>query len=121
MMALIPESRWHWYGMAGHLIVGSQCLHHLCTKVGKHLVSTVGDYRPRTIGDQIGRREQIGCDRDFETMVFKIIGGECQCGCGLPTIDTSEIDFLPANDHKTAEKNHIKLCKKYSRLTGDQR
>lgn len=107
----VPETKWRWYGMAGHFICGDKCLHHLCTKVGNYLVSTVGDYRPKEGAEP----EQIGCDRLYETMVFKLAGGECDCGCGLPVIVPSEIDYLPANDAPTADKNHIKLCRKIAR------
>ncbi len=27
-----------------------------------------------------------------------------------------EIDSLPANDHDTAHRNHLKLCRKYAGL-----
>lgn len=113
--AAIPESKWRWYGMAGHFICGQDCLHHMATKVGKYLVSTVGDMRKRGPGGALGKAETIGCDRTFETMVFHLAGGECECGCGLPSIIANEIDFLPANDHKAADANHLKLCWKYAR------
>jgi hypothetical protein len=111
----IPESKWKWFGMAGHFICADHCLHHLATRIGNFLISTVGDYRPRRNGEQLGEREKIGCDRFFETMVFKIGKGECNCGCGLPAFASSEIDFLSANDHKSADANHRKLCRKYAR------
>jgi len=109
----IPESKWHWHGMAGHFICGDKCLHHLATTVGGYLISTVGNYRPNGINDD--QPEEIGCDRTYETMVFKLAGGECDCGCGLPVIIPSEIDFLPANEGKQADLNHRKLCRKWAR------
>lgn len=111
----IPESKWRWFGMAGHFICGSDCLHHMATKVGKYLISTVGEMRRRRPDGSWSSPEEIGSGRTFETMVFKLAGGECGCGCGLPSIIPSEIDFLPANDHKTADANHLKLCRKYAR------
>ena len=47
-------------------------------------------------------------------MVFKA-GKLCDCGCGIPSIDGSELDFTPYNDAKSATKGHMKLCNKWSR------
>jgi len=113
-MGPITQDKWKWFGLPGHFIGGSSCVHHLATKVGKHLISTVGEYRPK---GEDGKRTKIGCGRFFETFVFKTIGGQCECGCGLPVFDPSEIDSLHANDAKTADRNHITLCKKYAGLT----
>lgn len=116
----ISAEKWKWYGMAGHFIVADKCLHHLCTRVGRYLISTVGNYYPN--GSRIGlksEREEIGCGRLFETFVFDLgrKPGECECGCGLPKPQggMSEIDALPANDEKTADANHMKMCRKYAR------
>ena len=112
---MIPADKWKWFGLPGHFIAATSCRHHLCTQVGRYLVSTVGDYFPR--GDNAcAKRERIGCDRYFETFVFKLTKGQCDCGCGLPNFSTSEIDSLPADDAKTADKNHRTLCRKYSAL-----
>lgn len=136
--------KWKWFGNAGHLIVGQYCRFHMCTQVGKFLISTVGQYWPERAvreihasvhdpswlaenrdrkGDDFDNAymkrfgyEQIGCDRTFETMVFPA-GEPCkakECGCGLPEIDGSEIDYASANDAGTATKNHMELCQKYS-------
>lgn len=109
----VPIEKWKWYGMPGHLIVGDRCVHHLCTEVGQYLISTVGEYRP----DHKKDREEVGCGRFFETYVFKL-GRKfkrCSCGCGVPTpSDMCEIDSLPANDAINADKNHMKMCRKYS-------
>jgi hypothetical protein len=62
--------------------------------------------------------EDIGCDRKYETMVF-LAGERCvatDCGCGLPSIDGSERDMLPANTAKEAAENHMVLCKKYAEI-----
>jgi hypothetical protein len=60
--------------------------------------------------------EEVGYQRKYETMVFNA-GEPCSaegCGCGLPALkDGMELDFLPANDAKTATENHMQLCKKY--------
>lgn len=116
----ITADRWQWFGMAGHLIVANYCQHHLCTRVGRYLISTVGNYYPdgKPNGLKTGR-DMVGCDRYFETFVFDLgkKPGQCDCGCGLPTPQggMSDIDALPANDEPTADKNHIKLCRKYAR------
>lgn len=138
-------SKWKWFGNAGHLIVGQWCRFHLCTKVGKYLVSTVGEYWPERGSREIHAKvhdpawlaanihrkgddfdhaymqkfgyEEIGYDRKYETMVFKA-GNPCSsdsCGCGLPEINGSELDSLAANDAKLAAENHMKLCQKWAR------
>lgn len=138
-------SDWKWFGHAAHLIVSDKCRFHLATKVGKYLVSTVGEYWPERPSREIHAKvydpkwleenqhlkgdtfdsaymkrfgfETVGCDRKYETFVFKA-GAPCTakgCDCGLPSIDGSEIDTLPANDAKTATQNHYKLCKKFER------
>ena len=135
---------WKWFGNAAHFICGSDCRFHLATKVGKYIVSTVGQYWPcrgsREIhaevrdpqwlsenrhlkGDYFDAAymkkfgyQDIGCDRKFETMVFKA-GPICkskECDCGLPTIDGSELDFMGYNTAGEATKGHMKLCKKWS-------
>ncbi len=43
-MKKIPESKWEWFGNAGHFMCSQWCRFHLCTKVGPWLVSTVGEY-----------------------------------------------------------------------------
>lgn len=110
--------KWKWFGHAAHLIVGNMCRFHLATLVrtGRILVSTVGEYVPRSQPNGIEKFETVGCDRLYETYVFRTTKGKCECGCGLPLINYSEIDSLPANDARTATKNHMKLCQKWASL-----
>lgn len=124
----IPESRWEWYGHAAHFICGRWCRFHMATRVGKYLVSTVGLYvhPSRSGGNETTEKhwlasnpngEKIGCDRFYETFVFKA-GEPCSapnCGCGLPSIDGNELDTLVANDAGTARENHKRMCKKTAR------
>lgn len=145
--AKVAAKDWQWFGCAGHLIVGAWCRFHLATKVGDYLVSTVGEYWPDRVVREIHARvhdpewlsanqhrkgddfdsayfrkfgyETIGCDRTYETMVFKTEDGECKCGCGLPLVsDFTELDFEAYNDAKAARAGHMMLCHKWSR-TGD--
>lgn len=133
-----------WFGHAAHFICGRDCRFHLATLVnGKWLVSTVGELwpsrstreihasvrDPRWLAQNIAKKgddfdhaymqrfgyDEIGCDRKYETMVFKA-GARCKsktCGCGLPAIASSELDFLGYNDAKSATKGHMKLVKKW--------
>ncbi len=136
---------WKWFGHAGHLIVSHDCRFHLCTLIGEHLVSTVGEYWPsrqvREIhaevhdaawlkenrhlkGDTFDaaymRRfgyESIGCDRTYETMVFKVSGEVCEknaCNCGLPKIIPEELDADGYNDAAAATAGHYAMCEKWS-------
>ena len=139
------SASWKWFGNAGHFICSHYCRFHMTTKVGRYLVSTVGEMWPprssREIhagvydakwlaenrhlkGDDFDAAymtrfgyEGVGCDRKYETMVFKA-GAPCKskaCGCGLPTISGSELDFLGYNNAKDATAGHMKLCRKWAK------
>jgi hypothetical protein len=135
---------WKWFGHAAHFICGHSCRFHLATQVGDYLISTVGEYWPERpsreihakyedlkwlesnghkLGDDFDNAymkrfgyETIGCDRKYETMVFKA-GAMCKakdCGCGLPEIASSELDFEGYNDAGSATKGHMELCEKWA-------
>ncbi len=134
---MIPKQDWEWFGNAGHFICGRWCQFHLCTLIGEYLVSTVGQYLPSESAREIiadirgvaleGRGdareadymrkigfEDIGCDRKFETMVFRV-DGRCtvkNCGCGLPTIIPNELDFAGYNTAGDATQGHYEMCAK---------
>ena len=106
---------WKWFGNAGHFIAWRSCRFHLCTLVGKHIVSTVGDYHPS--GSE--KAETIGCDRLFETMVFEA-GTVCKCGCGQPEIAGDELDFEGYNEVAAATEGHMRLCAKWAKKSGSK-
>lgn len=140
----IDPAAWKWFGVAAHFICGHDCRFHMATQVGPYLVSTVGEYWPdsgvRKIhagvydpawladnqhlrGDSFDAAyakrfgfHEIGLDRKYETMVFEA-GEPCSspdCGCGLPTIASSELDVEFYNDRKSANAGHLELCGKWS-------
>lgn len=140
---MIDESQWEWFGNAGHFIFGHKCRFHLCTKVGDYLVSTVGEYLPdsgvREIlaksrgvtltgqGDERERSwmkqcgfEEIGCDRKYETMVFRA-GRRCNeptCDCRMPGLDDpTELDFQGYNRAGDATRGHLAMCEKWAAVT----
>ena len=137
---MTPREKWKWFGTPGRFIASSHCRFHMCTLVGKYLVSTVGewvpgestqeiiarsrgvklegqgDYREADFLRKLGHQE-IGCERKYETMVFKA-GAMCKlpgCKCGLPEIDGSELDFGGYNERGDATEGHMKLCAKWAR------
>lgn len=113
---MITHDKWKWFGTPGHFICARDCRFHLCTQVGKYLISTVGELwsqldvrrihadvydsdwveKNRHLkGDawddaymiRFGYQE-VGCGRLYETMTF-IAGKKCKvldCNCGLPEI-----------------------------------
>lgn len=114
----VPPSDWKWFGMAAHYICAADCLFHMATQVGEYIVSSVGDLRLREADGSRGKRQAIGCDRYYETFVFKA-GPLCTCGCGMPDIDGNEIDCAPADDPMTARENHMAMCAKYAAIGGN--
>lgn len=142
---MITQDNWEWFGNAAHFICGRGCQFHLATKVGKYLVSTVGElwsaestrrihaeiWNPEwwaknkyKIGDDFDSAymkefgfQEVGCGRKYETMVFEA-GEPCNtkgCGCGVPTISGSELDFRAYNSSKEARAGHMELCLKWSK------
>lgn len=135
-MERIPEAQWEWYGLAGHFIMGDYCRFHMTTKIGDVVVSTVGklwhdapvreslaesrgvalvgrgDARAADYLNKVGY-DEIGFGRKFETMVFRT-EGKCPCGCGLPAIIPSEIDFDGYNEDEAARLGHMAMCQKWA-------
>lgn len=126
---------------AAHFICGDKCRFHLATYVGGYIVSTVGEYWPERNAREIHAKiydeewlrdnkhlkgdtfdhayfkrfgyEQIGCDRLYETMVFraKSAAGEC---CPWQIDSGHNEDFKGYNDASEAFKGHMAMCKKWS-------
>jgi hypothetical protein len=152
MKKRISDKDWKWFGNAAHFICGNNCRFHMATVVGDYLVSTVGQlwssrgsreihaqvHDPAWLSENQHLRgdhfdhaymqkfgyEDIGCDRKFETMVFKA-GKICiakGCDCGLPTIEGSELDFNGYNTAGEATRGHMELCRKWAlRRSGEVR
>lgn len=133
----ITKDKWVWMPHAGHFILGDKCQFHLNTRIGKYIVSTVGEYLPDSqvreimarsrkinlegMGDereyswkkQVGW-EQIGCDRTYETMVFKAKRSQDKC-CPWRIKSGEDIDFDGYNSAEEAYKGHLSMCKKYAK------
>lgn len=92
-------------GMPGHFIGAVNCCFHLTTRVnGKWLVSSVGCYHPG--GIKTNQPEEIGLDRLFETMVFRVAadGG---------VSDWTEVDSAGYHDADNADVGHEMMVRKY--------
>jgi hypothetical protein len=143
-MDRVPESKWKWFGNAGHFICARDCQFHICTLVGEYLVSTIGEmwpersvrevhakvYNPTWLaenrhlkGDDFDAAymgkfgyAEVGFSHKYETMVFKA-GTPCtraECNCGLPEIDGSALDFEGYNDAGAATRGHMEMCRKWA-------
>lgn len=122
----VRESDWEWFGHSAHFICGRWCRFHMATKVGDYLVSTVGEYiPPHYSGSERAEAEwltknypgqDIGCGRKYETMVFRA-GEPCaapKCMCGLPSLASSELDFVGYNDARDARIGHMAMCRRWA-------
>jgi len=107
-----------WYGNAGHFICASRCRFHLCTEVGEYLVSTVGEFFAK-LDDEEMTPVGSGDKENYETIVF-VWTGRCECGCGLPEIDGSDLECVRYETPKEANEGHLKLIEKYQKL-GDSK
>lgn len=126
-----------WMPHAGHFILGNQCQFRLNTYVNGYIISTVGEYVPdepvrRIFRESRKRRldlrgdaeraefgfEEIGCDRLYETMVFKAKRSTHQC-CPYEMDNGSELDFQGYNDAPAAYQGHLAMIKKWSARSGD--
>lgn len=125
-MKYVSAEKWKWFGNAAHFICARWCRFHLATQVGSFIVSTVGEYvHPmNSQGSEIIEAEwlkenplgaEIGCGRKFETMVFSTTDKLCDCGCGMPGIDFSELDGAGYNTRGDATTGHLKMCRKWAK------
>lgn len=127
-MSAIPQSDWQWFGDPGHFLCARWCRYHLCTLIGKYLVSSVGAYvhpchsggREATEAKWLADNwpgEDIGNGRKYETMVF-LAGERCTaegCDCGLPQITGSEILSAGYNTPGDANAGHLELCNRVAK------
>ena len=102
-----------WMPHAGHFICGYKCQFRLNTHVNGYIVSTVGEYKASDRKDN-DPFDTIGCDRLYETMVFKAVKSKHGC-CPYVQESGSNIDFAGYNEADAARKGHMRLVKKYQR------
>lgn len=104
-------------GHAGHFICANDCLFKRCTYLTNgYIVSTVGDFFPGSSDSKTNnKREEIGFERFFETMVFTAKAEQDECGCYRPS-SWSEIDMEPANTSVEAQANHENLVEKWMKV-----
>ena len=103
---------WKWYGFPGHHVCGRRCQYHLSTNIRDSvLISTIGRFVPDPMRHP-EKTETIGACRNFETIVFRIVGEDDK---GDPRIidwgDT--LDSAGYNSSIDAEKGHYALCYKW--------
>jgi hypothetical protein len=129
----MSKENWIYMPHAGHFIVGHLCRFRLNTYVNGFIVSTVGEYVPdsqvrkifrKTRGRETALRgdaeetefgfEKIGCDRLYETMVFRGRKSKNKC-CPYEVSGFSELDFAGYNKPEDAYKGHIKMCLKFDK------
>lgn len=107
MSTSIPQSEWRWLGHKQHFCGAKHCHFSIATQVGRMVVSTIGEYMPQ------GSIEEIGYDRTYETMVFKVDGVE---DCGCPTIASLRervvVGYRTAQD---ATDGHMAMCRRVAK------
>lgn len=138
----MTKDKWVWMPHAGHFICGHMCRFRMNTYVGKYIVSTVGemdnDLRVKEIHAEIRDKEwfeknkhlkgdyfnsayfkrfgweEIGCDRAYETMVFKAKKSDHKC-CPYEIVVDDEVDFKGYKNAEEAFAGHYELCEKWSK------
>jgi hypothetical protein len=138
----MSKDKWVWMPHAGHFIMGHYCRFKFNTHVNGFIVSTVGELWPERSSREIhaevhdkkwfdGNRhlkgdnfdaaymkrfgyEDIGCDRKYETMVFKAKKSSRKC-CPYEMADAVNIDFAAYSDADAAYGGHLKMCRKLDR------
>ena len=122
---MVKANKWKWFGRSGHFCCGEWCRFHLCTRVGRYIISTVGQFvhprhsagSERTEVEWLAKNplgEEIGSGRHFETMVFRA-GKPCSCGCGQPTHDGKDLDFAGYETCADARAGHRAMCNKWAK------
>ncbi len=104
---------WVWLPHPAHFIGSDECRFRLATVVGrkkKYIVSTVGEYYTE------GRLERLGADENsyYETYVFEAIKSNISC-CKYKIQVEKQVDGIRCENAKEANKNHIKMCKKWDK------
>lgn len=138
----MEKSKWIWMPHPGHFICGRDCEFVLNTYVGGYVVSTVGemwnerscreihaevynkkwlDENKHLMGDAFDYAykkefgyQDIGCDRKYETMVFKSKRSNHKC-CPWRINVEKEVDMEGYNCPDRAYAGHMKLCNKWSK------
>lgn len=120
MVFVVAVDKWIWLGNACHLAWHRDCEYHLATVVGDVIVSTIGEYCPVKDGKKIWEPEEVGLDRMYETMVFRVNRNTtCKCGCDMPQIlycGDDELDFRGYNNAKEAGDGHMAMCRRYDAI-----
>ena len=104
---------WRWLGHPGHFIAARRCFFRMATVVGdgRYLVSTVGEYQR---SQEATEYTEIGWQRLYETMVFRVTEDGHECGC--PSMDPAELDMYPHNTPQSAEAGHLAACHKWDAM-----
>jgi hypothetical protein len=110
---VMKKDKWIWMPHAGHFICADRCKFRLNTYVGEYIVSTVGEMYLTLDGEE--KLETVGCDRLYETMVFKAVKSNNQC-CPYRIVVEKEVDFKGYNKPEDARRGHLELCQKWSLL-----
>lgn len=109
-MSSANAASWVWCGYPGHFIAAADLCFHLNTRIGDYRISTIGDYRPRPGEPMV----EVGCERFFETMVFRV-EGEGEHGNG-EVADWSELELVGYQEAIEAEAGHMEVCAKYAAI-----
>ena len=138
----MKKENWIWMPHVAHFCCGDRCQFRLATYVGKYIVSTVGDWWPsrssREIHAKVYDKEwlyinehlkgddfdyaylkefgytDVGCDRKYETMVFKAKKSKQNC-CPWEMKSCENLDMDGYNLPTDARKGHMRLCDKWSK------
>ena len=141
----MSKANWIWQPHAGHFILGDKCKFVLNTYLGNgYLVSTVGELwnergvreihakirdpvwhmeNNELLGDRYDAEyfkrfgyEDLGYERQYETMVFKArkSAPNIEC-CEYEMVSGDNVDFDGYKTAGDARRGHMEMCQKWSR------
>lgn len=103
-------SDWIWMPCPGHFCAANECRFFLCTYVNNHIISTVGEYCPAYLDNEVYQDLGPLPDSKYEVSVWKAVDSDMDCCPKIANIDEGEEWMERFKTREEAFQKHIKLC-----------